>query len=97
MNFETIKSRAQLVFAGKPIKKAFLFGSHARLESHLNSDLDILVELDEDKVIGMIEYIKIIEELEMAFQTKVDLVSSDSVSKHLKPFIDSDKLLIYEA
>ena len=60
MNFETIKSRAQLVFAGKPIKKAFLFGSHARLESHLNSDLDILVELDEDKVIGMIEYIKII-------------------------------------
>jgi len=70
MNLETIKSKAQLVFNGKPIKKAFIFGSYARMESDSNSDLDILVELDEGKIIGLIEYIKILEELELAFETK---------------------------
>ena len=97
MNFEIIKSKVQLVFNGKPIKKAFLFGSYARMENDSNSDLDILVELDEGKIIGMIEYIKIIQELENVFQTKVDLVTTDGLSKYLAPFVELEKKLIYEA
>ena len=97
MNFEIIKSKVQLVFNGKPIKKAFLFGSYARMENDSNSDLDILVELDEGKIIGMIEYIKIIQELENVFQTKVDLVTTDGLSKYLAPFVELEKKLIYKA
>jgi len=33
-------------FSGKPVKKAYLFGSYARNEARNNSDIDILVELD---------------------------------------------------
>lgn len=97
MNLQFIKSQAKLIFADKPILRAFLFGSVARNEQKEGSDLDILVELDPTKTIGLIEYIKVQEELEAAFKTKVDLVSSDGLSPYILPFINIDKKLIYEA
>ena len=93
-NFET---KIQGFFKGKPIKKAYLFGSYARNESTQNSDIDILVELDTTQTIGMIEYIKMIEGLENIFSRKVDLVSTDGLSAYIQPFIDNEKILIYEA
>jgi predicted nucleotidyltransferase len=43
----------QQFFAGKPVKKAYLFGSYARNEAGKNSDIDLLVELDHTQPIGM--------------------------------------------
>jgi uncharacterized protein len=84
-------------FKNKPIKKAFLFGSYARNEAKKDSDIDILVELDSTKTIGLIEYIKIKDSLEEILNLKVDLVSTEGVSAHILPFINQDKILIYEA
>jgi uncharacterized protein len=84
-------------FKNKPIKKAFLFGSYARNEAQKGSDIDILIELDTTKTVGLIEYIKIKDSLEEILKLKVDLVSSDGVSPHILPFINQDKILIYEA
>jgi hypothetical protein len=62
--------------ASKPIKKAYLFGSYARGEATPESDVDILAELDETKTIGMIEFIKIMDDLEEILKRKVDLVTT---------------------
>jgi hypothetical protein len=35
-------------------------------------------------------------ELEELLKRKVDLVSSQGLSRHIKPFVDRDKILIYE-
>jgi hypothetical protein len=35
-------------------------------------------------------------ELEELLKKKVDLVSGEGLSKHIKPFVDQDKVLIYE-
>ena len=43
----------QQFFAGKPVKKAYLFGSYARNEAEKDSDIDLLVELDHSQPIGM--------------------------------------------
>lgn len=83
------------VFKGKPVKRAFLFGSFVRGEADMNSDVDILVELDYSKHIG-IGFVKIKNQLEEALNKKVDLVSENSLSRHLQPFINLDKQLIYE-
>lgn len=85
----------QQFFASKPVKKAYLFGSYARNEADAKSDIDIMVELDHSKPIGM-KFFTYHEELEELLQKKVDLVSSDGLSRHIKPFIDKDKILIYE-
>jgi len=83
------------VLKEKPVKRAFLFGSFIRGEADRNSDVDILVELDYSKHIG-IGFVKIKNQLEAALNKKVDLVSENSLSRHILPFINLDKQLIYE-
>ena len=48
-DIELIKS----VFSDKPVKRAFLFGSFTRGEADHDSDVDILIELDYTKHIGI--------------------------------------------
>ena len=85
----------QHYFAERPVKKAYLFGSYSRNEADVNSDLDILVELDHTNPIGM-KFFAYQFELEDLLKMKVDLVSAEGLSKHVKPFVDKDKILIYE-
>lgn len=79
----------------KPVKKAFVFGSAARNEDDEQSDIDILVELDYSKPIGL-DFVRMKLELEDLLNKKVDLLTSNSISKHILPYIDSEKILIYE-
>ena len=82
-------------FTGKPVLKAYLFGSHSRNEADSNSDVDILVELDYSKHIGL-GFVQMKIDLEKKLNKTIDLVSSQSLSRHIKPFIEKDKVLIYE-
>jgi predicted nucleotidyltransferase len=82
-------------FRNKPVLKAFLFGSYSRDEAEENSDVDILVELDYSKHIGL-GFINMKLDLEEKLHKKIDLVSSNAISKHILPFINNDKKLIYE-
>jgi predicted nucleotidyltransferase len=40
--------------------------------------------------------VKMKQDLEDKLHKKIDLVSSNAISKHMLPFINSDKTLIYE-
>ena len=79
----------------RPVLRAFLFGSEARNAAQEGSDLDILVELDYSKKIGL-DYFKMEEELSNLLHRKVDLLSAGSLNRHLKPRIEKDKILLYE-
>lgn len=92
---EGYKNKLDYFFSGKPVKKAYLFGSYARNEGSNTSDIDILVELDYEYPIGM-KFFGYQDELEKLLNRKVDLVSTDGISKYVKPLIDKDKILIYE-
>lgn len=74
--------------------KAYLFGSFARGQADHNSDLDLLVELDYSNRIGL-AFIQMQMDLENLLQIKVDLVSSNGLSEHIKPYVDQEKELIY--
>jgi predicted nucleotidyltransferase len=81
-------------FRMKPVLKAYLFGSFARGQADDQSDIDILVELDYSQKIGL-GFVQMQLDLEKILKTKVDLVSSNSLSKYIKPLVDSEKQLIY--
>jgi len=85
----------QKYFKDKPVFKAFVFGSFARGEADSNSDYDILVELDYSQKIGM-EFIQMQIDLVDLLKTNVDLVSDKALSRYIRPFVDNDKILIYE-
>lgn len=82
-------------FSGQPVIKAYLFGSFSRNEAEQNSDVDILVDLDYSKHIGL-GFVTMQSELQQRLHKKIDLISSKAVSKYIKPFIDKDRVLIYE-
>lgn len=96
-SIQNIQSQLKGFWQDKPILKAYLFGSAVRDELTPQSDIDILVELDSTKLIGMIEYIKLIDALEKLLGRKVvHLVATDGLSPYSKPVIDKEKMLIYE-
>lgn len=82
-------------FSGLPVKKAYLFGSYSRNEANENSDIDILVELDHTKPIGL-QFFTYGDQLQTLLKKKVDVVSYEGLSKYVKPYVDKEKLLIYE-
>ena len=72
-----------------------MFGSYSRNEADENSDIDILVELDHSAPIGM-HFFSYGDELQHLIKKKVDIVSDEGISKYVKPYIDKEKVLIYE-
>jgi hypothetical protein len=90
-NIELIRN----YFFSKPVRKAFLFGSMSRGESSAESDVDILVELDYSKPIGL-EFVQMQLDLQDLLNKKVDLITLNSLSRHIKPYVDKEKVLIYE-
>ena len=87
---ETIKE----YFRTRPVLKAYLFGSYVRGQANNNSDIDILVDLDYTQRIGL-GFVQMQNDLENMLKTKVDLVSSNGLSKYIKPIVDEEKQLIY--
>jgi uncharacterized protein len=83
-------------FVGKPVLKAYLFGSYSRNEADENSDVDIMVDLDYSRHIGL-GFVRMKLDLEEKLKKPVDLVSSQAVTKRIQPHIDHDKLLIYDS
>ena len=81
-------------FRTRPVLKAYLFGSFARGQADITSDIDILVDLDYSQRIGL-GFVQMQLELEKLLKNKVDLVSSNGLSKYIKPIVDDEKQLIY--
>ncbi|MEM1356986.1 MAG: nucleotidyltransferase domain-containing protein [Bacteroidota bacterium] len=81
-------------FSKQPVCKAYLFGSHARREATHLSDVDLLVELDHSQPIGL-QFVQMQFDLESLLGEKVDLVSTNGLSKYIKPIIDQEKELVY--
>jgi predicted nucleotidyltransferase len=82
-------------FKERPVLRAYLFGSVARMAATKHSDIDVLVELDHSKPIGL-EFIQMQIDLENALSRPVDLVTTKSLSKYIRSYVDQEKQLVYE-
>lgn len=91
-----IKKEVQAYFAAKPVKKVWLFGSYARGEADDNSDVDVLVDIDYDKLQSGLDYFGWHQELGELMKKNVDVVSYKGVRKAYLPYIMADMDLIYE-
>ncbi len=83
-------------FKTQPVLKAWLFGSYSRNEQRPWSDVDILVELDRKKPIGLLKFAGIICDLEDLIGHKVDLVEDGTLKPWALESVNRDKKLIYE-
>lgn len=82
-------------FATQPVERAYLFGSCARGDERPDSDVDLLVSLDYSHPIGL-KYFGMMCDLEDKLGRKVDLVSEDGLMSFARPYVNKDKILLYE-
>ena len=77
------------------VAKAWIFGSFARGDDNVKSDIDIIVTYS-DKASGtLIDYADIIFYLEKLINKKIDLVEEGYVKPFAIENIEKDKILIY--
>jgi len=81
------------------VTRVSLFGSVVRGEATPGSDIDILVALKpphERPPLGMFKWIALEEELSQKLGRTVDLVTEDGVSPYIRPYIEREKVILYE-
>ncbi len=89
-----LTKRSELVAAARRhgASNVRLFGSVVRGEDTAASDIDILIDLSDDR--GFDDYLALAEELEVLTGRRVDLVTSRGLSPFLKPIIDREALAL---
>jgi uncharacterized protein len=65
-----------------------LFGSVLRGEERADSDIDLLVDMAEDRGFG--DYLALVEELESVLARRVDVIIERSLSPHFRPYIEAE-------
>jgi uncharacterized protein len=74
------------------VRRASIFGSYARGEARDDSDIDVLVSYAPG--VTLYDHFDLKDELEKRTGKKVDVVSDRAVSRHLRPYIEKDKVVI---
>ena len=83
-------------FKTQPVRKAWLFGSFARGEETPDSDIDILVEYDENARISLLTISHMMGDLEKSTGRRIDLIENGCLLPFAVESANRDKKLIYE-
>ncbi len=76
-------------------RKVALFGSFVRGEARPDSDVDIIVEFAQPT--GFLALVRLERELSEVLGRKVDLLTEQSISPHLRDRILNEQQVIYDA
>ncbi len=96
--FSDIRTKALPLL--KPyISRMAVFGSTVRGEATRKSDIDLLIRLKPSNSrpkLGLFKLMDIEERLRKKLGREVDLVTEDSLSPYIRPYVDKEKVVIYE-
>lgn len=91
-DIEQIKQKIIPVLKQAGVLRSSIFGSVARGEANEKSDVDVLVELPENK--SMFDLVRLEAKLEQVLNKKVDVVTYYSINPLLKDIIFSQQIQI---
>jgi len=97
--FTDIRDQVLPVLLPCGVKRVSLFGSVVRGEATPESDIDILVALKpsrERPPLGLFKWIALEEELSRRLGREVELVTEDGISPYIRPYIEQEKVVLYE-
>ena len=82
------------------ISRMAVFGSIVRGEATKKSDIDLLIRLKPSNArpkLVLFKLMEIEENLPKKLGREVDLVTEDSLSPYIRPYVEKEKVVIYEA
>lgn len=94
MTTQDISSKIIPVLKSQGVLKAALFGSMVQGNTKKGSDVDLLVELADDK--SLLDLVGLKFDLEDVLGKKVDLLTYDAIHPLLKEIILREQQVIYE-
>lgn len=92
LSVEEIRQRVKPILDSHGVLKAELFGSYASGKADSDSDIDILVEFEDEKNLLDLSSLKL--DLKEALDTEVDVMTYDSVHPLIRENIHSEKVEI---
>ena len=93
MNVEINKIIIETILPFNP-REISVFGSYARNEMQRDSDIDIMVDLDE--TVSLLDLGGLYMDLSEKLQRKIDLVTKNGVNEIFKDYIERDLISIYK-
>jgi len=94
MTKHEIKNIIKNVLEKNDIKKASLFGSYASNKFTDESDIDILIEFNNNNNKSLLDLIGIKQEIEEKINKTIDLLTYDSINPELKKYILNQQEII---
>ena len=82
-------------FKTQPVVKAWIFGSFARGEDTPLSDVDLIVQYEDDGI-SLLKHAAMICELEKILDRPVDIVEDGTLRPRVRESVNQDRRLIYE-
>jgi predicted nucleotidyltransferase len=94
---ENIKQAVQEYFKDKPVSEVYLFGSYARGDAKEDSDIDLIVEIDDSKRrLSLYDFIGLQLGIENSLNKKIDLVESHLFFPRIKVQTEKEKMILYK-
>ncbi len=93
MSFEEIRKKITPILKARGAEYAAIFGSAARGDLKPDSDVDVLVRFQND--ISLLDHIGISYELGDTIGQKVDLITENSLNKHVAQNVKKDLKVLY--
>ncbi len=82
-------------FKTQPVVKAWIFGSFARGEDTPLSDVDLIVQYEDDGI-SLLKHAAMICELEKILDRPVDIVEDGTLRPRVRESVNQERRLIYE-
>jgi len=97
-NLEVLKDKILEILKPYGVRRVAQFGSIVRGEATPESDLDILVEFrtPHQRPLGFFELVQLEDRLGRAIGRRVEIISEKALSPLIRPYVDEEKILIYE-
>jgi len=90
-----ILRRSEAALRARGVSHAAFFGSVARGESRPDSDIDIMIEIDPDKTVGIYDYVDLKDFIAALFEGPVDVINRDSLKPHIGPAATAEAIYAF--
>ena len=77
------------------VRRAALFGSVVRGEAQADSDVDILIELDEENSPDLFAYAGLVDYIRALFTGPVDVANRASLKPHVRPAAEREAVYAF--